>query len=143
MKPHEHILRMIESVDPADTETLDQIDVLVTEYATPNHFPVDGNGNPCTWEQQKAFLIRNGVNPAFPFTRSRDALKAIRPEGWELVIRTKDGFVFIEKINDKDNIPWKLFLSLKRQSEELAELHAIIKAIAYERGEESPVCFKD
>jgi len=67
------------------------------------------------------------------YTRSRDALKAIRPEGWFL---TMEGWP-----QDKPPL-WRYKISLRYmtnfispplQTEELAELHAIIQAIGYDR----------
>lgn len=69
------------------------------------------------------------------YTRSRDALKAIRPRGWGFDIQTHN--------HRGDVVSWRCIAELCDKqvhfssgvllSEELAELHAIIQAIAYER----------
>lgn len=119
MTEAQKILRMIEEVDLKDAVTLDEIDVLVLEV-------VNANGILLHW------------NCGLKFTRSRDALKAVRPQNLritafntnpkidknshycELGLRGEDGF---------DNL-----FHFFGQTEELAELHAIIQAIEYERG---------
>ena len=108
------ILKMIEEVDPADTDKLDEIDVLVYEYIS------DIGYRPST---------------SFPYTRSRDALKAIRPEGW---------YIKLDIFSVPGKPKWTCecfnltegagcFLSPVLPTEELAELHAIIQAIEWER----------
>lgn len=110
------LLEMIESVDPSDNDALDDIDARVLKYLLGDDFV------PCLEHYPK-------------YTRSRDALKAIRPEvkiysmashrgvTWEcgLVIDTNPGHWY----SVRHRLP----------TEELAELHAIIQAISYERGQ--------
>lgn len=110
MKDHETILKMIEEVDPNDTAKLDEIDRLVDEYE---------------W---------NGVSQLlYPpqYTRSRDALKEIRPNGWVFTITSgNEPLVWCLK----NGVQIKAVVN-EFTTEELAELHAIIQSIAYERGE--------
>ena len=102
------ILKMIETVDPSDADEMDKIDLAVVDY-------VDGQ-----WHGRQ-------------FTRSRDALKEIRPKGWNFAILPLSDGTFCCRGSygdpnrtdgpDSDNL----------RTEELAELHTIIQAIAYER----------
>ncbi|MDP9196108.1 MAG: hypothetical protein M3O22_04975 [Pseudomonadota bacterium] len=104
------ILDLIEAVDPEDTEKLDEIDRLVREYVN----------------------LLDEWPPEFPeYTRSRNALKAIRPEGYWPIKLFKDGHVFRFELTNGRKIPSSAWLP----TEELAELHAIIQAIAHEMGQ--------
>ena len=119
----QEILAMIEAVDPADTAKLDEIDRWVCRYV---HGMSEGfNG---TYEPEK-----------HRYTSSRDALKAIRPKGYSVYIqKTTSCMCTMEYVTygalDEDKIkPQKLVTARNLPTEELAELHAIIQAIAYER----------
>jgi hypothetical protein len=69
-------------------------------------------------------------------SRSRDALKAIRPKGWLVMsLRTFKGggwFCALKWPEESHESHWHSCIA-KGGTEELAELHAIIQAIAYER----------
>lgn len=117
------ILRLIEAVDREDSEKLDEIDVRVWFFVREED-PIKGQ----TWK---------GPKPP-EFSRSRDALKAIRPEGWCLErVQTDDrlGYSFI--LTKMNAIGWGAHIKTPDfkwfKTEELAELHAIIQAIEYER----------
>jgi hypothetical protein len=172
------ILQMIENVDPADTDKLDEIDARVwcylKGYIYMHHGSDDGKyicfkkPKDCN-ERYECELVSDMAQEAFvrfpKYTRSRDALKAIRPEGfseyfinydyhvtgngealgygWEATIeftpKTKPLWVRCWEKLSKHNIPeenqvW-FFNSKVLPTEELAELHAIIQAIAYERSQ--------
>jgi len=74
----------------------------------------------------------------FKYTRSRDALKDIRPEGWT---PTKLMGNVINKLWSFGLYHWPSNTSTVQTSlptEELAELHAIIQAIDYERSQNVP-----
>jgi hypothetical protein len=102
------IIAQIESTHPDDAAGLDQIDQKVAQFL--------------------------GVAPA-SFTRSRDALKAIRPPKFWLKIqnwphgRTQVFGCFILESGEVVG-----FLSGCGTTEELAELHVIIQGVAYTRG---------
>jgi len=110
----EEILKLIETVDPSNTKKLDEIDNLVWNYLHPSGGSYESR--------------MEGI-PAY--CSSRDVLKAIRPEGWYFQTNPwyngcgynagtfDEGIKFI----NADGLP----------TEELAELHAIIQAIEYER----------
>ena len=102
------ILKMIETVDPSDTVEMDKIDIAVGDY-------VDGQ-----WYGRQ-------------FTRSRDALKAIRPKGWNFAMLPLSDFTFLCQASHGDPNRTDGPESDHLGTEELAELHAIIQAIAYER----------
>lgn len=123
MSEAKKILEMIEVVaDCDDLDTLDEIDGEVCRYLgiieLDDEYPIP------YLEYPKRYI-------AYRFTRSRDALKSIRPEGWEY-------------FNELDIDYYKLAWLIKRgehevrspynlPTEELAELHAIIQAIEWER----------
>lgn len=76
------------------------------------------------------------------YTRSRDALKAIRPAGWwfyandRLSAKGQEGFEQFCAIDTR--LPFKQGIQEKIDgqycpTEELAELHAIIQAVEYDR----------
>ena len=67
------------------------------------------------------------------FSRSRDALKAIRPKGWFFAIRHEGLFCASPKWDCKGSSKEKHLYGPFFPTEELAELHAIIQAIEYER----------
>ena len=116
----EIILKMIETVSPDDTAKLDKIDKVVWNYLHPN-VKIDEDASIITC----AFFGE--------YTRSRDALKAIRPEGW--YFETKYHGFTEPKISsclcysEKSSILSTSYVA----TEELAELHAIIQAIEYNR----------
>lgn len=122
MTPAEKILKMIEEVDPADSDALDEIDKRIW-YFIQNKDPIDG----IRWDGQRP--------PRF--TRSRDALKAIRPEGWRINIAEFNENTTFEKPHGfearllKDTFVY--VISKLLPTEELAELHAIIQTIEWER----------
>lgn len=113
MAPAE-ILRMIEVVDPDDRKSIFLLNEKVFEWL---------------------ISIKNGIKFA-KFVSSRDALKAIRPEGWafdHIALTDGDinifGYSCLAYHRDFD----RLIESPDTLTEELAELHAIIQAIEYER----------
>lgn len=118
----EEILKLIETVDPNDREKLDEIDARVWCFLNKYRYdgPYDSNGFHYikgTYRGKKAH------NLITSYCESRDALKAIRPEGWRFVCwpTSCDALGATELL--ASNLP----------TEELAELHAIIQAIAHER----------
>ncbi len=120
------ILKMIEEVDPSDTAKLDEIDLRVCAYVT-------------GWRViEGGWIGKTGAGDMQEppqYTRSRDALKAIRPEGWNFEMRSHDDGVYYEcwRLND-DGYVCQYQPSHTSKTEELAELHCIIKAISHERG---------
>lgn len=82
--------------------------------------------------QISGFKTIAGLAPQY--TCSRDALKRIRPEGWDWLIDFHYGtpFVRMGKKFPKDHANAEV-LTPALASEELAELHAIIQALEYER----------
>lgn len=130
------ILRMIEAMKPDDTAALDEIDARVWCYLNgylylrkqlDYHVYSFGDDLEC-------FLYQSRDRE---YTRSRDALKAVRPEGWRLEIQ------HVRSLSKAGTTKWYSSLISPcgdyevncgpMLTEELAELHAIIQAIAYER----------
>lgn len=141
------ILELIENVDPNDTDTLDEIDARVNGFIMGAEF-IDFRIGNCkktvAWyrdipeitnrENGKILEFEDGVMSIPKFSRSRDALKAIRPEGWFFNIghnESNSGGLFACSMYSHTNSPLKNSPDLP--TEELAELHAIIQAIEWER----------
>lgn len=129
------ILKLIETVDPEDSETLDEIDARVwcwiegLEYETKMHTRDGLHIYPKTGSTLKGWLYNDEK-----YTRSRDTLKSIRPEGCPVVKVRK---VYQNCGCEIYNHGWdKSFVSAPLPTEELAELHAIIQAIQWSRENE-------
>ena len=118
MNEAENILNMIENVSPDAIHALDEIDERVSAYY---------NQESAEYEKRMGYIPKE-------YTRSRDALKSIRPDSkrWWLDYL---GYNTIEEgwdcAYDNGNITTEIHDSLP--TEELAELHAIIQAIEWER----------
>jgi len=103
------ILTLIEKVDPADSAGLDEIDEavegVITGWAIIRHTP--------------------------QYTRSRDALKYIRPKEWLFDISAGRARYkcFATPPNGDD-----AEITASAPTEELAELYVILSAIEHERG---------
>lgn len=127
------ILEMIESVSPDDADTMDEIDGLVQGYISPSE-----DMNEFDWADQWSHFRATscgGKNmPYWAYTRSRDALKAIRPEGLAFSVVGKiDGSTNYRLVSTKSDARLvRGFDSPLLPTEELAELHAIIQAIEWE-----------
>ena len=129
------LLELIENVDPEDSDVLDEIDARTHVYIG---FYWHGDLEPWEngaghWGFMKGCCCKSDRQFAQDFlkyTRSRDALKAIRPEGW--FFDTCTDAAGTECYSDKGDVNLTNDISLP--TEELAELHAIIQAISYERG---------
>lgn len=102
------IIARIESTHPTDVAGLDAIDRQVADYL--------------------------GVEVA-PFTRSRDAIKRIRPPNfWIKVENWPHGCTQVFGLFMLDNLEYVGFQSGAGTTEELAELHTNIQGIAYTQG---------
>ncbi len=145
MERVEDILKMIETVDPNDTAKLDEIDTRVWCYLKGYEYI---HGGQITNAHKRADIwIKHdnqfgGCNVCFPtwikYTRSRDALKEIRPEGWTHCIRNRGECWVVEfaRLDAKDPFRADMIeVEGLGVTEELAELHAILQAIAYERSQ--------
>jgi len=123
------ILKMIEEVDPSDTAKLDEIDARVHHLLVTTRL---GSNLPCDERWFKA-RKKNGDCPQY--TRSRDALKTIRPDGWSPSFRAMthdiERDLYCSELMTQDGWVQSKFVP----TEELAELHAILQAIAYERSQ--------
>lgn len=159
------ILNLIENVDPSDTATLDEIDARVSLWLDGHSFKHSGVDK---YENEYIdYLHSNGQDirlwgssyargDMLEYTRSRDALKAIRPEGyswfcldhkdttedWECRIDfTPQSKPLWEKtwgrLLKKVPNPLVQVFSPTLPTEELAELHAIIQAIQWSRDNEN------
>jgi hypothetical protein len=130
----QEILRMIEDVQPEDIAKLDEIDARVecflfsAKHEYVNHKDDLLMYKHCTTGKIEPFFVRG------KYTRSRDALQRIRLDGWKFEIgHSTDGLDWMCEMEHL--IQDKLIFSPHLPTEELAELHCIIQAIEYERGE--------
>jgi len=119
------ILKLIETVDPDDSAALNEIDLAVHDYVSDPRISYLNAGRP-------------------KYTRSRDALKTIRPDGyWSCgapsdtnryntephdMVNGYSGICTDNKMSFETTVDYDPF-----PTEELAELHAIIQAIEWER----------
>ena len=131
------ILEMVESVDPKDRKALDEIDARVwcwyfkKEYEAHSIHHYLGDGSIYVMFTNKG---KRGGAYYKKYTRSRDALKSIRPEGWWFEVRP-----FFEPdqgvhYNCHSGI-WHdgiKFYGRDLPTEELEELYAIIQALEYD-----------
>jgi hypothetical protein len=125
MTESETILKMIETADPADTMKLDEIDARVWCRLSDKRY----HGTMPMWKHANTIVCEDGTFEGPYYSRSRDALKAIRPEGFGFDIEVSlIGHRCSATMPDTLN---RFVANLP--TEELAELHAIIQAIEYER----------
>lgn len=132
MSDAQTILQMIETVAPDDTAKLDEIDARVWCWingyefiGTPWFFEDKFTGWTMKFDNGDERLVRAGSSKQY--TRSRDVLKAIRPEGFFPEIVLDEGGCAICKNKGID--------SMCLPTEELAELHAVIQALEHERSQ--------
>jgi len=139
MEDARKILSMIEAVDPDDKEALDEIDLAVFRFITKSNatnFVVDYDGS-LYWTDDDSFEVDVGgcfYLKDIQYTRSQDALKPIRPDGWEYMQTWHKPEGYSGKlVNRTTMVTIGEFGQDVCATEELAELHAIIQAIDYER----------
>ncbi len=128
------LLKLIETVDPSDSAKLDEIDARVWCWMNSNTYDYcfRNNANELVAKTPEENVVTN-----IPlYTRSRDALKAIRPEGWYFFCNPKWCIAETKKYDDYTGNKLIFESSPYCKTEELAELHAIIQAIDYERNNE-------
>lgn len=140
---YKQILTMIEQVDPNNPQQLDEIDARVWCFINEKTYlrHTSSEGYDCYGkknqtgifieEHTETDLSRRYVpySHCEQYTRSRDAIKSIRPDGWYIQITTQqDGAYCVIW----ENIKSAYLTTPILPTEELAELHAIIQAIAYD-----------
>lgn len=108
MTTAEQILRMIETVDPSDKPSMGRIDRSVSFYLSTGCHD---------------FKLRK-------YTRSRDALKSIRPKGWTFDFSHFDNGDVQCYAPCPDGEGSREYVG---KTEELAELHVIIQSAEHER----------
>lgn len=150
---HHDILKLIEEVDPSDTAKLDEIDILTACWMSRRiwgGWHDEPGGVTGSWGMNKdgAQIPNSYCNHSsfVKYSRDRNELKELRPDVW--LINMEPRF-FCFQLNDKAGFYaiavkplgeciQEDFLNLESpllKTEELAELHAVIQCIAYERGE--------
>lgn len=136
MSDAQTILKMIEEVDPADTAKLDEIDARVMCLLEGWEFKDYFKRYNCDGTQ--AFTLdENETLFCLHYTRSRDALKAIRPEGWSFqrMYSFADGTTQLCLHKVIEGCEKAYTASRLLPTEELAELHAVIQAIDRDRSQ--------
>lgn len=130
------ILDMIEEVDRDDTDTLDEIDARTACYSLGIEYlsharSYDFESDQMALTARTPMSIVNVTHALY--TRSRDALKKIRPDWWRLNTNVwPEGITCVlVKMGNCPDMVSPHYGSLP--TEELAELHAIIQAIEWER----------
>jgi hypothetical protein len=144
------LLDLIEKVDPRNFFSLEEIETKFWNWYLQRN-DVDSSIISCFpfddylgFDENRYISIITNDNIKYLDTRvttSRDALKSIRPKGWQIQITTFDerqcsaknkcSLCSITDYKKEFNSPVKNFNALP--TEELAELHAIIQAIEFER----------
>ena len=138
MSETQKILELIECVDPEDSVALDEIDERVFLFLLGDRKPrAYWNWKSCRSKDDGRVSIEDWIKRGKPhkqYTRSRDALKSIRPEGWHIFIYHFTIGFKAELSRDRASMKPILTKQIKHlPTEELAELHAIIQAREYER----------
>lgn len=134
MSDAQTILKMIQEVSPDDAVKLDEIDARVSAYNMWLYA--------LRWEKRGVLSVMHKgeegiVKPSVKYTRCRNSLKAIRPQGWELQVFQK-GFDWFGELEKRFEIGLSFRTENLLPTEELAELHAIIQAIEFERNIKCP-----
>lgn len=130
MTEAEKILKMIEGVSPEDEISLRVIEAQVWCWLKGFEYGQLNLMGRLVYRNNGRLKVKN----TYPkYTRSRDALKAIRPNGWSLTVVCNCGLpASIARMYNEDTFISPV-TTPDLPTEELAELHAIIQAIEYER----------
>lgn len=129
------LLNMIENVSPDDTAKLDEIDARVWCWLSDYRFAGTRHDRVFVLDENQCEIEKlNGVC-TLKYTRSRDALKAIRPEGWCFIGGMVGKYADMTATKLLPETPEFTAHQYDLPTEELAELHVIIQVIEYERGE--------
>lgn len=127
------ILELIESVDPSDVAALDEIDARVWCFVNGHVFRGMSHLNHFIYSEECYYYYVPEDNGTTNYTRSRDALKAIRPEGWHYSNHHESSGGHEWNLFKPKDESWPQTRRVVLPTEELAELHTIISAIEYER----------
>ena len=125
------LLKMIETVDPSNAAKLDEIDARVWCFLKGYKFAAAKHDRVFVLDENQCEIEKLNGLCTLKYTRSRDALKTIRPEGWT--------YTAVQNRKETEgNDGWRVALGTAcgtpfLPTEELAELHASIQAIEYER----------
>lgn len=135
----EIILFLIEHVDPTDSQVLDEIDVRTHAFVFGYKLGMAESSflaEPDILVAQRKDGSTVAGCRAIQYTRSRDALKAIRPD-WKIQYEGCDTMFVFEMFKcipaAEDYLEEIEISSPYLPTEELAELHAIIQAIDHDR----------
>lgn len=140
---HSEILRLIETADPDDATRLDEIDARVwcyiKGYKYHRHDKPDQRNFMYEIPPQRGLIFGSIYADGKLYTRSRDALKSIRPDtGFISVVGSKmTGYLSTlwdaAKYPNQDKDGY-YFSSTDLATEELAELHCLVQFYAYIKG---------
>jgi hypothetical protein len=123
------LLTAISSAKVDDERGLDEIDALVHSFLVNREFKQIGDGR--CYYHDKGYTNSDHVSA---YSRSRDALKGIRPKGWYfngVRFNVFGASAVFHKLDEK-MLRTEVFSS-GLPSEELAELYCIIAAIQHDR----------
>lgn len=135
MTTADKILKLIETVEPADIAKLDEIDARIWCYLNGHKFAFTKWDRVFIIDENQCEIEKLNGLCTLGYTRSRDALKAIRPEGYFSIIRQHTEYTEVNSMLGVVGKGYGLFCTKPLPTEELAELHAIIQAVTYARGE--------
>lgn len=130
-----HILRLIETVTPDDTEMLDEIDARFWCLLNGHKFkrmlnkPYRNQDAPYSFYKSNGEWDKRVVSGTIQFTRSFDACQAAMPEGWGIIEMgfMKDGRAYCVLCNEDG----AYISSAEEHSLPLAFLSAIIEAMIW------------
>lgn len=129
IKQGQHLLKMIEDVDPEDTDTLDEIDARFCEFVY--HGELCDLGIEVLSERGRIYQVQK-------YTRDLQSLHDVMPDGWYITkcFMLKDYYVFglshDFELNGKPFTNTELSHPLKTMH--LAWMHALIQAYIYMEG---------
>lgn len=140
MTTAKELLAMIEAVKPDDEEALNEIDFKFDAYQK----EITPLGNYKAWRKRRELTYSAFREPATStsevfyvsaprYSRHRNALKTIRPEGWQLSIEQRLYGKWVAELTKVLKGSNPALRSPRLPNECLAELHAIIQAIKWER----------
>lgn len=138
MSEAQKILELIENVDPSDTDTLDEIDARVWCWLNDRNADEIFVTHPNTPHPFWSYILYQSSFENFGgkyCTRSRDALKGMRPMAFAYTLTYEDQKGWRAAMTWVHNAEVQ-FVSPVGWNEELAELHAVIQAIEHERTQE-------
>ena len=129
----EELLKMIETVDPEDSTAIEEIEARYICFKMRDVY--EGITYDTSTDETPMAKGKNGAYYFKNYATSRDVLKGERPKGWCIT----NSVWFHPSGNgacSKIRLDYKEIKTPDLPTEELAEFHAIIQAITYQRNED-------